>query len=143
MIGLNGSQETSWPGLSRPSTSLEPALCEDVDARDKRGHDDPRMAKRTVTVNDKMQKRYRYVRSAPVGRDFDPAFKPQLTPPEIRTRLSSPLIGVVPRSHGRAWPGHPRLSFHPQGKTWMPGTRPRLSGLFFVDRAHDVDSSVF
>jgi len=83
VIGLNGSQETSWPGLSRPSTSLEPALCEDVDARDKRGHDDPRMAKRTVTVNDKMQKRYRYVRSAPVGRDFDPAFKPQLTPPEM------------------------------------------------------------
>jgi hypothetical protein len=28
-------------------------------------------------------------------------------------------------------------------KTWMPGTRPRLSGLIFVDIAHDVDSSVF
>jgi len=36
--------------------------------------------KRTVIVNDKMQKRYRYVRSAPVGRGFDPEFKPQLTP---------------------------------------------------------------
>jgi hypothetical protein len=36
--------------------------------------------KRTVTVNDKMQKRYRYVRTAPVGRGFDPEFKPQLTP---------------------------------------------------------------
>ena len=39
--------------------------------------------KRTVTVNDKMQKRYRYVRSAPVGRNFDPEFKPQLTPLEM------------------------------------------------------------
>jgi hypothetical protein len=43
--------------------------------------------KRTVTVNDKMQKRYRYVRSAPVGRRFDPAFKPQLTPLEMLAQL--------------------------------------------------------
>ena len=39
--------------------------------------------RRTVTVNDTMQKRYRYVRSAPVGRNFDPEFKPQLTPLEM------------------------------------------------------------
>jgi hypothetical protein len=38
------------------------------------------MRKRTVVVNDKMQKRYRYVLSAPVGRNFDPEFKPELTP---------------------------------------------------------------
>jgi hypothetical protein len=31
---------TSWPGLSRPSTSLVPQDFEDVDARAKRGHDD-------------------------------------------------------------------------------------------------------
>jgi hypothetical protein len=30
------------------------------------------MAKRTVTVNDKMQKGYRYVCSEPIGRNFDP-----------------------------------------------------------------------
>jgi hypothetical protein len=36
--------------------------------------------KRTVIVNDKMQKGYRYVLSAPAGRRFDPEFKPQLTP---------------------------------------------------------------
>jgi len=41
------------------------------------------MAKRTVTVNDRMQKRYRYERTAPVGRNFDPAFKPQLTPQQM------------------------------------------------------------
>ena len=36
-----------------------------------------------VTVNDRMQKRYRYELVAPVGRNFDPAFKPQLTPAEM------------------------------------------------------------
>jgi hypothetical protein len=35
------------------------------------------MPKHTVTVNDKMQKRYSYVRTAPVGRGFDPEFRPQ------------------------------------------------------------------
>ena len=39
--------------------------------------------RRTVTVRDKMQKRYRYVRSAPVGRGFDPEFKPDLKPVEM------------------------------------------------------------
>src|SRR5690348_16704886 len=39
--------------------------------------------RRTVTVHDKMQKRYRYVRSAPVGRGFDPKFKPDLKPAEM------------------------------------------------------------
>ena len=34
--------------------------------------------KRTVTVNDKMQKGYRYQLTAPIGRSFDPEFKPDL-----------------------------------------------------------------
>jgi len=41
------------------------------------------MRKRTVIVRDKMQKRYRYVLSAAVGRGFDPEFKPQLTPAQM------------------------------------------------------------
>ncbi len=41
------------------------------------------MRKRTVTVNDKMQKGYRYVLSATAGRSFDPDFKPQLTPAQM------------------------------------------------------------
>jgi hypothetical protein len=41
------------------------------------------MRKRTVVVNDKMQKGYRYQRSAPVGRDFDPQFRPELTPQQM------------------------------------------------------------
>jgi len=38
---------------------------------------------KTVTVDDKMQRRYRYKLVEPAGRNFDPAFKPQLTPKEM------------------------------------------------------------
>ena len=43
------------------------------------------MAKRrkSVFVNDKMQHGYRYVLTAPIGRHFDPEFRPQLTPREM------------------------------------------------------------
>ena len=36
-----------------------------------------------VTVNDKMQKGYVYLRTRPMGRDFRPGFKPQLTPKQM------------------------------------------------------------
>jgi hypothetical protein len=36
-----------------------------------------------VTVNDKMQKGYRYLRTAPIGRNFDPEFSPDLTPQHL------------------------------------------------------------
>ena len=39
--------------------------------------------KRSVTVNDRMQKNYRYTLSARPGRDFDPEFSPDLTPKEM------------------------------------------------------------
>jgi len=38
---------------------------------------------KSVTINDKMQRGYRYLRTAPVGRNFDPEFRPQLTPAEM------------------------------------------------------------
>jgi hypothetical protein len=41
------------------------------------------MRKRTVTVNDKMQKGYRYELTAAPGRSFDPEFTPDLTPAEM------------------------------------------------------------
>src|SRR6478736_5559464 len=41
------------------------------------------MRRRTVTVNDKMQKGYRYALSAATGRNFDSEFKPQLSPTEM------------------------------------------------------------
>ncbi|MEQ1866464.1 MAG: hypothetical protein ABL996_17635 [Micropepsaceae bacterium] len=41
------------------------------------------MRKKLVVVNDRMQKNYRYILTAPEGRDFDPAFAPELTPAEM------------------------------------------------------------
>jgi hypothetical protein len=41
------------------------------------------MRKRTVVVNDKMQRGYRYELTARRGRDFDPEFTPDLTPQEM------------------------------------------------------------
>jgi hypothetical protein len=39
-------------------------------------------------------------------------------------------------------PGIHVLSFTRKAKAWMAGTSPQLSGSFFVDKAHGVDSSV-
>lgn len=41
------------------------------------------MTKNRVLVNDKMQKKYRYVLSEPMGKNFAPDFKPQLTPKQM------------------------------------------------------------
>ena len=39
--------------------------------------------RKIVTVNDKMQKGYRYALTAPVGRSFDSEFRPELTPAQM------------------------------------------------------------
>jgi hypothetical protein len=39
--------------------------------------------RRTVIVNDRMQRGYRYVLVAPTGRNFDPDFRPELSPAEM------------------------------------------------------------
>jgi hypothetical protein len=41
------------------------------------------MKEREVIVNDLMQKGYVYYLTEPAGRNFDPAFKPQLTPKQM------------------------------------------------------------
>ena len=38
---------------------------------------------KTVVVNDKMQKNYTYQLTAPMGEDFAPEFKPEVTPKEM------------------------------------------------------------
>lgn len=42
-----------------------------------------RKLKKTVVVNDKMQKNYRYILTEPIGKNFDPLFLPDLTPPQM------------------------------------------------------------
>ena len=39
--------------------------------------------RKTVNVSDTMQKKYTYRLTAPIGKDFDPQFKPDLTPKEM------------------------------------------------------------
>jgi hypothetical protein len=41
------------------------------------------MRHRVVIVNDRMQQGYRYELTEPAGRNFDPAFQPELTPTEL------------------------------------------------------------
>jgi hypothetical protein len=43
----------------------------------------PRTVPKTVTVNDKMQRGYRYRLTEPIGRNFDPDFTPELTPKQM------------------------------------------------------------
>jgi hypothetical protein len=45
--------------------------------------------RKIVTVNDKMQRSYRYALTAPIGRNFDPEFRPELTPAECCGSVSS------------------------------------------------------
>ena len=43
-----------------------------------------KLKKRTIViVNDKMQTGYRYALTAPIGRNFDPEFRPELTPAQM------------------------------------------------------------
>ncbi|MGE0023127.1 MAG: hypothetical protein AB7S70_05780 [Hyphomicrobium sp.] len=41
------------------------------------------MSIRTITVNDRMQRGYRYRCTEAIGRNFDPDFRPELTPGEM------------------------------------------------------------
>lgn len=69
-----------------------------------------------VTVNDKFQKRYRYALTAPVGKHFDPEFRPDLSPREM---LALGVFGGHYMTDGRkefpaSWFTKAKLS--PEGK---------------------------
>ena len=70
------------------------------------------MRRRTVTVNDKMQKGYRYALSAATGRNFDPEFQPQLTPAQM-LRLGvfgGKYMTDCRRECPKSWFAHAKLS---------------------------------
>lgn len=65
-----------------------------------------------VTVHNKIQKKYTYEISAPVGKSFDPDFKPDLTPKEM---LELGVFGGVyfadkPKEFPRSWFAKAKLS---------------------------------
>ena len=68
------------------------------------------MRKRIITVNDKIQRGYRYTLTAAAGRSFGPEFKPQLTPAEM-LRLGV-FCGKYMTDCQREFP-----------KTWFAGAR--------------------
>lgn len=66
----------------------------------------------TITVNDKMQRGYRYQLTEPVGRNFAPDFKPDLTPQEM---LKLGVFGGVymrdcTKEFPKSWFAHAKLS---------------------------------
>jgi hypothetical protein len=70
------------------------------------------MHKRTVTVNDKMQKGYRYTLTAGTGRSFDPEFKPQLTPAEMLKLgvFAGKYMTDCRKEFPKSWFAHARLA---------------------------------
>ncbi len=89
------------------------------------------MPRRTIVVNDKMQKGYRYELTAPAGRSFDPEFTPDLTPAQM-LRLGvfgGKYMTDAAKEFPASWFKHAKLS---------PGGRdPRLN-LFGVDASQPL-----
>lgn len=68
--------------------------------------------KKAVTVNDRMQKGYRYTLSAPTGKKFAPDFKPQLTPKEMLALgvFGGKYMTDCQREFPKSWFVHAKLS---------------------------------
>ena len=89
------------------------------------------MRNRTVVVNDKMQKRYRYALVAPPGRNFAPEFTPELTPKEM-LRLgvfSGKYMTDARKEFPASWFKHAKLS---------PQRRDRALNFFGVDASQPL-----
>jgi hypothetical protein len=65
-----------------------------------------------VRVNDKMQRGYRYVLTAPIGRNFDPEFRPELTPKEMLALgvFCGKYMTNCGKEFPASWFAHARLS---------------------------------
>lgn len=75
------------------------------------------MQKKTVTVNDKMQKGYKYQLTEAVGKNFDPAFKPELTPKQMLALgvFGGRYMRDCTKEFPADWFG--KAKFHPKGKS--------------------------
>jgi len=87
--------------------------------------------KRSVTVNDKMQRGYRYALSAPVGRNFAPDFRPELTPAQMLHLgvFSGKYMTDCAREFPRSWFARAKLA---------AGERDRALNYFGVDASQPL-----
>ena len=69
-----------------------------------------------VTVNDRMQKGYCYELSTPMGRNFDPEFKPELTPQQMLALgvFCGKYMTDARKEFPKSWFKHAKLS--PSGR---------------------------
>ena len=74
------------------------------------------MRKKFVTVHDKMQRNYRYELAALPGRNFDPEFKPELTPRQMLVLgvFGGKYMTDCKREFPESWFARAKLS--PQGR---------------------------
>lgn len=74
----------------------------------------PRARKKIVTVNDKMQKGYTYELTEPVGRNFDPEFKPMLSPKDMLALgvFGGKYMTDCKKEFPKSWFTHAKLSKH-------------------------------
>lgn len=89
---------------------------------------------KVVVVNDKMQKRYRYHLVAPMGKQFDPEFKPELTPKQM---LALGVFGGrYMRDCRKEFPADwfTRAKFYPEGE---PGHDKKIN-FFQVDASQPL-----
>jgi hypothetical protein len=72
--------------------------------------------KKTVVVNDKMQRNYRYRLVEPAGRNFDPGFEPDLSPKEMLALgvFGGKYMTDCRREFPKSWFARAKLS--PEGK---------------------------
>lgn len=68
--------------------------------------------KTKVVVRNKMQKRYVYYRTEPVGKHFDPEFRPELTPQEMLELgvFGGKYFGDRPTEYPKSWWKNAKLS---------------------------------
>ncbi|HEY8948192.1 MAG TPA: hypothetical protein VIM56_04835 [Rhizomicrobium sp.] len=74
------------------------------------------MKPKTVTVHDRMQRNYRYKLTEPAGRNFDPEFKPDLTPKEMFAMgiFGGKYMTDCKKEFPKSWFARAKLS--PEGK---------------------------
>lgn len=89
---------------------------------------------RTIVVNDHMQKGYRYTLTAPVGRQFDPEFTPDLSPKEMLALgvFGGRYMRDCTKEFPNSWFAKAKL--HP---TTLPGHDKRLN-FFGVDASQPL-----